>query len=76
MRYNKGEKAIKISFIIYADIEFLDGPCSYSLFPQCSFDSIKNKHSYYRCKDCMNKVCEDLRKHLTEIIKHEKKCYH
>ena len=48
----------------------------------CSFDSNKSKHDYYgkryygRGKDCMRKLCEDLRKNLTEISKHEKKCYH
>ena len=43
------------------------------LFPQCSFDSNKNKHSYYRGKVCMKKFCEDLRKYETEIITHKKR---
>ena len=50
--------------------EFLDAPCSYSLFTQCSFDSNKSKYSYYR--EVIEEVLQDLRKNLTEIIKHDK----
>ena len=32
--------------------------CGYSLFTHCSFDSNKNKHAYYRGKDCHEKLLE------------------
>ena len=32
----------------------------------------KNKHDYYRCKDCVKNFYRDLRKHATKIISYEK----
>ena len=29
-------------------------PSGYSLFTHCSFDATKNKHDYYRGKNCLN----------------------
>ena len=46
---------------------------AYSLFPHCSFDSTKDKLDCYRGKDCMEKFCKDLKKHVTKIINYEKK---
>ena len=40
----------------------------YSLFRNCSFDTIKNKLDYYRGKNCMKKFFLDLREHATKII--------
>ena len=48
-------------------------PSGYSLFTHCSVDTTKNKHDYYRSKDCMKKFCEDLKEHATKIINYEKK---
>ena len=48
-------------------------PSAYSLFPQCSFDTTKNKIAYYRGKNCMKSFCRDLREHATKIINYEKK---
>ena len=48
-------------------------PSGYSLFTNCSFDTTKNKLNYYRGKDCMEKVCKDLKEHATKIINSEKK---
>ena len=45
--------------------------CGYSSFTHCSIDSNKNKHDYYRCKDCMKNFCKDLKEH-TKIINYEK----
>ena len=45
----------------------------YSLFTHCSFDKTKNKLDCYRGKDCMKKICEDLREHATKINNYEKK---
>ena len=38
-----------------------------------SFRSIENMHDTYRRKDCMEKFCEFLRQHTTELINSEKK---
>ena len=48
-------------------------PSGYSLFTHCSLDKSKNKLNHYRGKDCMKKVCKDLREHATKIINYEKK---
>ena len=40
----------------------------YSLFTFCSFEVTKNKHRYYRGKDCMKNFCRDLQKHAAKII--------
>ena len=34
----------------------------YSLLTHCQFDVIKNKHDYWRGKDCMKTFCKDLKK--------------
>ena len=46
--------------------------CDYSLFGHCSFDVTKNKHDYYRGKDCMKNLYKDLKKLATEIINSKK----
>ena len=94
IKYNHGEKSIKIPFTIYADLECLlekmgtcqndpnkssttkinkHTPSAYSIFTSCSFDESKNKISYYRGDDCMEKFCKDLREHSTKIINYKKK---
>ena len=94
LKYNQGEKSMKVPFIIYADLECLlekmntchnnpekssitkinkHTPSAYSLFPQCSFDTTKNKLDYYRGKNCMKSFCRDLTEHATKIINYEKK---
>ena len=45
----------------------------YSLFAQCSFDTIKSKLDYYRGKSYMKNFCLDLREHTIKIINYEKK---
>ena len=45
----------------------------YLLFMHSSFDVTKNKHDYYRSKDCMKNFCKDLKEHVTKIISYEKK---
>ena len=44
----------------------------YSLFTNCSFDTTKNKHDYYRGENCMINFCIDLREYATKIIDYEK----
>ena len=48
-------------------------PSDYSLFTHCSFDTTKNNLDYYRGKNCVKKICLDLREHATKIINYEKK---
>ena len=45
----------------------------FSLLTHCSFDTAKNKHNYYRDKDCMKKVSEESKNHATKIINNERK---
>ena len=93
IKYNQGEKSIKLPFVIYADLEGLlekistcqnnlnesstnihkHTPSGYSLFTHCSFNKSKNKLDYYRGKDCMKKLCKDLRTHATKITNYDKK---
>ena len=42
------------------------------------FHHIENKHTLYREKDCLKKICDHLREHAKNIIAFEKKkkCYH
>ena len=88
IKYNQGEKSIKLPFVVYADLECLLGKMS-----MCqnnpkesstteinkhtpsgySFDRTKNKLNHYRGKDCMKKYCKDLREHATKITNYEKK---
>ena len=39
----------------------------------CSFDDTKNRHYFYREKDCIEKFCKDLKELGTEIINFEEK---
>ena len=81
IKYNHGEKSIKLPFVFYADLECLlekmstcyNNPSGYSIFTHCSFDKSKNKLNYYIGEDCMAKFCKDLREHATKIINYEKK---
>ena len=52
----------------YADkkVKHIPSGCAWSL--TCSFDSTKNKHGYYRGKDCLESPCE---KFALEIINYE-----
>ena len=49
LKYNHGEKSMKVSFIIYADLKpsttkiNKHTPSGYSLFKNCLFDSTKNE---------------------------------
>ena len=43
------------------------------MFTRCSFDKKENKLNYYRGKDCIEKLCKDLKENAMEIIDYEKK---
>ena len=45
----------------------------YSLITDCSFDKSKNKHDYYRERDCMERFSKDLINQAMKIINYEKK---
>ena len=44
----------------------------FSVFKQCSLDSKKSKHNYYRHKDCMKRFCGYLLELATKVINYEK----
>ena len=48
-------------------------PSGYAWSLICSFDNTKNKHYFYRGKDCIEKFCKDLKDLGTEIINFKKK---
>ena len=48
-------------------------PCGYSMSTIWAFDDIENKHTLYRGKDCMKKLCKSLREHAKNIIDFGKK---
>ena len=87
LKYNHGEKSMKASFMIHADLihvkiilknltqkkKTMHTSSGYSMFQHCSFDPTKSKLDCYRGKDCMEKFCKDLRQHATRIINYEKK---
>ena len=87
LKYNRGEKSMKVLFIIYANMESLLEKVSichnnpnkssrtsgYSLFTYCSFDNTKNSHDYYRGQDCMKMFCGNLKEGATKVISYEKK---
>ena len=39
----------------------------------CLFDNLKNKHDYFKGKDCIRNFCKDLKKHVTKKINNKKK---
>ena len=48
-------------------------PSGYSLSLICSFDETKNRHKFYRRKDCIKRFCIDLKELATEITNSEEK---
>ena len=39
----------------------------------CSVDETKNRHKFHRRKDCIKRVCNDLKELATEIINYKEK---
>ena len=48
-------------------------PSGWAMFIKCSFHEKENKRDYYRGKDCIDKLCEKLKKRAMKIISYEKK---
>ena len=40
---------------------------------RCSFDEEENKLDHCRGRDCINKLCKNLKEHAMKIINYEKK---
>ena len=47
-------------------------PSGYSLATCCSFDKFKNERKYYRGKDCVEILCNNLKDQTIKIINYEK----
>ena len=74
-------------FIVYADLDgykkhpekssTLEAgehiPLGFSVSTISWFKDIKNKHDIYRIKECMNKFCKFLRRHVMKIINFKEK---
>ena len=43
------------------------------MLTRCSFDEEENKLVYYRGKDCIEKLCKELKERAMKIINYEKK---
>ena len=59
----------------YTERKAIDEPCGYSLDLIISLDQKENKHSFYRCKDCIKKFCKEVKELSTKIVNWEKKRY-
>ena len=57
----------------YTEKKAIHEPSGWSIFTRCSFDKKENKLNYYRGKDCIEKLCKDLKENATKIIDHEEK---
>ena len=90
LKYNRGEKSLKVANIIYMDLESLlikqqssqNNPeksytekllLGYSINLVRSYEPNKNIRNFYRGKDCIKKLCEDLKTQAMEVINFEKK---
>ena len=86
IKYNQGEKSIKLPFVVEKMSTCQNNPnetttteinkhtpSGYSIFTHCSFDQSKNKLDHYRGKDSMKIFSKDLREHATKIINYKKK---
>ena len=48
-------------------------PSGWAMFTRCLFDKRENTLNYYRGKDCIEKLCKDLKENAMEIINYIKK---
>ena len=88
IKYNQGEKSLKLPFLIYADLECILKEISTCYNnPDLSSTTKISQHipsdysiftnctfdKTYRGEDCMKRFCKDLRDHATRIIDFKKK---
>ena len=57
----------------YTERKAIHEPCGYSLDLVSSFESKQNRHSFYRGRDCTEKVSKDLKEQTTKIIDFKEK---
>ena len=57
----------------YTEKKAIHEPSGWAMFTSCSFDEKENKLNYYRGKDCIEKLCKNLKKRAMKIINYEKK---
>ena len=57
----------------HAEQKAVNEPCCYSLHLVCLFDSKKDKHSFYRGKDCVKRFCSELKELGKKVINYEQK---
>ena len=70
IKYNHGEKSMKLPFVIYVDLECLlvkMSTCINNPNESSTTEIYKHTPSGY------SKICKDLREHVTKIINYEKK---
>ena len=57
----------------YTEGKAIHEACGYLIKLVRTYDSDKNAYSFYRGKDCIKKLCKDLRDQEMEIFNYEKK---
>ena len=57
----------------YTEKKAKHNPSGYTWCSICLFDDTKNKRYFYRGKDCIEKLCKDLKELGTEIINFKNK---
>ena len=68
LKYNPGEKSLKVPFIIYVDLEsLLEKISTCHNNPKKSSTTKINKHTAPD-KNCMKRFCKDLKKHAENTI--------
>ena len=80
LKYNPEEKSLKAPFEKNTNLvktipksltqkkKFRHEPSGWTMLTKCSFDKKENKCYYYRGKDCIDKMCKKLKKHVLKII--------
>ena len=57
----------------YTERKAMHEPCGCAFSLVCSFDETKNKHNFYRGRDCIKRFCSDLKELRTKIVNYEEK---
>ena len=57
----------------YTEKKAIHEPSGWAMFTSCSFDEKENKLNYYRGKDCIEKLCKQLKELAMKIINYEEK---
>ena len=57
----------------YTERKAKHDPSGWAMTVKCLFGETKNKHDCYREIDCIEKLCEKLKNHATEIINYKEK---